>query len=184
MHPLATKVIQNPQQVTAEWLTARLRANGILDAGEVIAVGFDDRTKPDRVANRIRVRYSENAPADAPRSLSYRFNNNGAARVDDKRLCGAVREARFYTQMAPQTNPRPVAQLYDAGIHEQTGETYLLLEDLNGTHELAHKSDTPSPYGGGACFDTLPRVSWEAQDLCFIRSIMAAFEAWQCEERL
>ena len=41
MRPIATEVIKNPQDVTAAWLTARLRANGMLDAGEVLEVGFE-----------------------------------------------------------------------------------------------------------------------------------------------
>lgn len=161
MNAVAAEVIKSPEDVTAEWLTERLRANRYLDAGEVVEVSFEDRTKKDRMANRILVRYSEGVSEDLPSSLIFRFNDNGAAKVEDKRLCSAAREAVFYTQMASEMDDPPFARCYDAGIDEKTGETYLLLEDLTGTHELAERSENPSPYGGWACFDTVPRESWE-----------------------
>ena len=161
MHDVATIVLKNPEDVTADWLTKRLRANGYLNKGEVVEVGPEDRTKADRVANRLLIRYSEGVSEDMPSRLIFRFNDNGAARVKDKRLSSAVREAVFYTEMATEMNDPPIAKWYDAGIDVDTGETYLLLEDLMFTHELAEKSDTPSPYGGWACFDTLPWESWE-----------------------
>ena len=154
-------VIKKPEDVTAEWLTQRLRVNGYLDVGEVVAVGFEDRAKKDRVANRVLVRYSEDVCEDMPRSLIFRFNDNGAAKAEDKRICSAVREVVFYLQMMDEMDDMPLATCYDGGIDAVTGEAYLLLEDLTLTHELAQKSDTPSPYGGWACFDALPRLCWE-----------------------
>lgn len=154
-------VIRSPEDVTAVWLTERLRVNGYLSVGEVVAVGFEDRTKKDRMVNRLLVRYSDDVVESVPKSLIFRFNDNGAAKAEDKSICSAVREVVFYLQMMDEMDDAPLATCYDGGIDTVTGEAYLLLEDLTVTHELAQKSDTPSPYGGWACFDTLPYSSWE-----------------------
>ena len=180
MSAIATRVIKNPEDVTAEWLIGRLRANGYLDLGEVTEVGFEDRTKEDRIANRLLIRYSEDVVEDMPSSLIFKFNDNGVARVEDKRLSSAVREAVFYTEMVTEMDNPPIAKWYDAGVDEETGETYLLLEDLTGTHELAELSDTPSPYGGWKCFDTLPRESWEG----IVDALVKVQAHWWDHERI
>ena len=133
-----------PHEVTPEWLTAVLRAAGVLSRGCVARVraeiigadwGFTG------VLARLRPRYEGTdadapappsliaklplAPRDIPSTFSAPSEPDPAARC--QRLARGAREAEFYRHIAP-LNLVPVPKLYYAAA--ATGRVVLLLEDV------------------------------------------------------
>ena len=78
----------------------------------------------------LRVRYTANVPADAPTRLILKRNIS----EEWAREAGAE-EVKFYTLVASLADhPRLTVPCYAAAYDEDTGQSYLLLEDLSATH--------------------------------------------------
>jgi hypothetical protein len=124
--------IARADQITPEWLTHTLRANGHLDRGRVIAI--EQRVEPTviSVTAYLKVRYSEDAPATAPARL---FLKTG--QTDRPQHSGWERESRFYRELAPDLGDA-TARCYDVAYSTEPVAFHLLLEDLSETH-----TDTP-----------------------------------------
>ena len=145
-------VIERVDQVTAEWLTGVLRAQGALPCGKVagVAPGPAQATFASSVW-RLAVEYTREASAGAPRRLFLKVSNPALApgAFDPQQL---QREIAFYREAAPgMAAPRMAAPglaapfiipCYSAAYDPETGAGHILLKDVSGTH--------------GACLD--PRI--------------------------
>ena len=150
--------ISDPAEITPAWLTQARGENGHLTDGRVTDVSFDERMKADRQINRVFVTYSDEARGTRPASIVFKQSSNGSRNVSDVSTCAAVRETMFYEQFIAKTPNLRIARCYATGVDE-TGQSYLSLEDLSESHELLPDSGTRLPFGGWKCFDNVdPRV--------------------------
>ncbi len=127
-------VIRSADEVTPEWLTATLRAGGVLTRGEVAGVeaeGPESTFASD--IYRLAVTYTAGAFARAPRHLFLKISmpslQHGALPREQWR-----REYDFYTGIAPAMNAHVTIPAFGAGYEENTGASYLLLLDVSDTH--------------------------------------------------
>jgi hypothetical protein len=117
-----------PAEVTAEWLTGCLRANGALARGEVAAVAWEPiGTGQVGDSARFTLRY---AGGEGPRTLAGKF---AAADPTSRGTAAAfglyAKEVAFYREIAPQLEVR-VPKTYAAEIDEAGAAFVLLFEDL------------------------------------------------------
>jgi len=118
-----------PSEITAEWLTERLRLNGFLEEGEVVDVQVAPHANAHyRETFFLSVTYSSGAQTLAPEQMVYKLNDKGEGL--------GVREVTFYRDLMSQMDDPPVPVCLDVG--EVSGDGYLLLADMSGTHEQGH----------------------------------------------
>jgi hypothetical protein len=124
----------DPDALTAEWLTERLRAAGVLGPdGRVVSiamaplgegVGFMGRLA------RVSLTYDGEAPG-APRSLVAKF---AAAPGEHRQIAMSFRlyerEVRFYQEVAPALPGAVAPGCFAAELDRASGDSVLLLEDL------------------------------------------------------
>ena len=124
--------VLDPEHLSPDDLTERLRATGVLPAGRVTAIHPGER--PSTVVStvvRLRVDYSADAPAEAPTRLILKAHRSGL----DPGLRGiGEREVFFYRQAAPVMPRGLLARCFDAEYSD--GRFHLLLEDLSDTHMM------------------------------------------------
>lgn len=123
MHPTETAVLDRPDDLTCEWLTAAI------GAGPVSGFSFD-RIGTGQMSECYRVTLSYAGQADGPASVVLKV----AATDPSSRQTGLAlglyeREVRFYADIAPALNPGPVAPCYHAAFDPETGAFDLLLGD-------------------------------------------------------
>lgn len=126
-----TEYIPIAHELTPAWLRAVLRQSGALPQGEVTTL-VQEATGDFRGAqtHRLHVRYSSDAPSTAPKALLLKRNRDSAwARA------ASAAEVTFYSLLASLPDPPPVTvPCYAAAYDEKSGNSYLLLQDLTGTH--------------------------------------------------
>ncbi|WP_454790607.1 DUF7064 domain-containing protein [Mycolicibacterium lutetiense] len=123
MQPTQTAVLDRPEDLTCDWLTAAL------GAGRVSGFSFE-RIGTGQMSECYRVLLTYAGEADGPASVVLKV----AATDPNSRQTGLSlglyeREVRFYTDIAPALAPGPVAPCYHAAIDVQTGAFDLLLGD-------------------------------------------------------
>lgn len=127
-------VLTATDQVTPEWLTQILRANGHLDQGKVVAVQSGGQESlatggPGfRPSHRLEISYSVDAPLSAPSRL---YLKAGGGALD--KLAGK-REVEFYTAIATSMPDSPGLPCYNAVYDPESGAYHLFLEDVSETH--------------------------------------------------
>jgi thiamine kinase-like enzyme len=133
------------EKFSADFLTERLRANGVLPRGRVIAVEANERrtTLVSTIAV-LRVEYSADAPAEAPTRLFLKATRGG---LDPDLRSVGEREVAFYRHAAPLMPRGPLSRCYDAEFID--GTFHLLLEDLSETHAII--TGWPLPPSDEAC---------------------------------
>jgi thiamine kinase-like enzyme len=133
------------ERFSADFLTERLRASGVLPRGRVVAVDAGER-RPTIVSTAapLRVEYSSDAPAEAPTRLFLKATRGG---LDPGLQSVGQREVAFYQYAAPLMPNGRVPRCYDAEFID--GNFHLLLEDLSETHTII--TAWPLPPGDGAC---------------------------------
>jgi hypothetical protein len=119
-------VILDVTDVTPEWLTRALRDSRMLSSGEVQHVQAEANSAFNSVAAHLRLTYSSDAPADAPRRLFLKLKTGE----------GGAHEAAFY-RLAEEIGPARLPMLprvhlaaFDPGREAMT----ILLDDLSDTH--------------------------------------------------
>ncbi|MEM7541846.1 MAG: oxidoreductase family protein [Pseudomonadota bacterium] len=121
--------IVRPQEVSSEWLTKVLRANGIevvVDAFEMSAVGTGQLGETRRFA----LTYRGPAPAEAPKTVVGKFPSDNDVACKTGKDMGFYRaEVMFYREAAARAKIR-TPRVYFARMDEQSGEFTLLFEDL------------------------------------------------------
>ena len=137
-----------------DWLTERLRTSGALP-GTVRTLGSRTNASFNSAITHLEPTYSPGAP-EAPRNIILKRS----LPVAWARECGAM-EVRFYRMVARLTDHPPITvRCYDAAIDPETGDSFLLLEDLTPTHvapqtrdeQITRAPSLPSPWGvAGHC---------------------------------
>lgn len=119
------------QQLTPLRLTELLCAQGYLNRGQVTQVEVAQVFEtPPSFHGRLRLRYSPDASADAPRLLFVKSPK-------PHKLARGKREADFYTRLASSMPDGPLLPCYAAEWSPTTGESFLLLADMSPTHVTA-----------------------------------------------
>ena len=123
---------RHPDDLTVDWLSATLRARGVLQHARVTALTIDDLGATKGTTGqlaRVCLAYDTAEPA-APRSLIAKCS---AADPQTRALVHSIgfyeREVRFYEQLAARS-PLRTPRCYFSAIDLATGTSLLLLEDL------------------------------------------------------
>jgi hypothetical protein len=166
------KLIAGPEQVTPQWLTGVLEKRG-LNRGRVLSVQPVDRSLHVDPwfadLSFLRVRYSDSAPASAPRRLVLKVPKPDLSPAE---LEYGRREVLFYSAVASAMDDPPLARCYDAVYEPETGRSHILLEDLSETHSQPRPPLPPSKLHCELLVDSLARLhahwwehAWEEMDI-------------------
>ena len=154
--------------ITPIWLTRVLRQPGILPQGEVITVDREETDAFNSHTSYLTLHYSDNAPPDAPTQLILKRNTREECFIRAQK-----REVLFYQTVASlPEHPKVVAPCYAAAYDEQSGNSYLLLQNLSHTHRppvtreetIDTSGSVPSPAYIDATIETLALIHafwWE-----------------------
>lgn len=131
---MSLPIPEGPAGYTAGWMRGALAAAGAPGAAGLAAVEVDERFADDRGIGgqvvRVRLRYADGAPPDAPASVVAKM----PSAYEDTRRGGVFlslpeRELRFYRELAPAV-PLRTARCWYADIDGDGDNFVLLLEDL------------------------------------------------------
>ena len=136
-------MITTPEQVTPEWLTARLRDNGHLPDGRATLVTLGKAFDSTGAKwTPITVEY-EGANDGSPRHLLFKLLNK-------ERYGGGLNETILYTDFAAHMPDAPVGICYDFDHDEEARDIYLLVEDISATHKKAQEGLVVDDYVAAA----------------------------------
>ncbi|HSN77823.1 MAG TPA: phosphotransferase [Anaerolineae bacterium] len=140
---MTRNAIVSAGQVTPEWLTAALRAQGTLPEGRVnsVTAGQAQATFASSVW-RLKVNYSAGAASNAPHGLFLKTSNPALApgQFDHENL---QQEAVFYSVIAPLMNAAFTIPCYDVAYEPETGASHILLRDVSETHTSGSAPSSP-----------------------------------------
>ncbi|GCE07036.1 phosphotransferase [Dictyobacter aurantiacus] len=151
------------EQISARWLTDVLRQSGVLPQGEVISFEQRDTGAFNSQTHRLVLRYSSEAPPTAPGHVVIKRN----AHQD------GFDEVTFYNCVAQlPDHPNVTIPCYAAARDKDSGDSYLLFEDLSETHappvtrdqQIGIVEGVPSQQAIEQVVDTLARLHaywWE-----------------------
>lgn len=123
-------VITSIEQVTPAWLTTTLEQAGILSRGIVIAVEHEANAAFNSAITHLHLRYSPDAPAQAPRRLLIKRSIDSQWGKDS----GAV-ETAFYRLVADTKADLPMlVPCYNVAYDAASGNSHILLLDISETH--------------------------------------------------
>jgi len=134
-------VITDVKEVTPEWLTNVLRANGHLDHEHVTAVELKS-SRQTIISNihYLELTYSAVTSERSPSKLFLKLSKPGFDSEIAARF--GKRESEFYNVIAKSMNDPPSAPCYDAAFSPDNGKSHMLLADLSETH---FQTDWPLP---------------------------------------
>ena len=124
--------ITDPNQISPEWLTQRLRANGHLNQGEVVSVEITSQSNARSMIASYAVEYSEGTPETAPRRLILKIP---LPHPDN------AHEIQFYQELSADI-PGAI-RCFDAVYSSETESGHLLMEDLAETHDSHPPAQIP-----------------------------------------
>ena len=117
--------------ITPPWLSAVLRQAGTLPQGEVTTI--EREATGDFIGSythRLCVRYSSDAPPTAPQYLFLKRNRESTWARE-----ASAEEVKFYSFLTSlPDHPLVTVSCYAAAYDEESGNSYLLLQDLTETH--------------------------------------------------
>lgn len=144
-----------PNAITLEQLTGMLREAGELPHGAVLSIRSRANPAFNSTAEHLEVRYTPDAPAEAPRRLFFKRS----LPVEWARECGEA-EVAFYRLVADLPDHPPMtARCYAAGIDPQTHDSFVLLQDVSQTHHAPLTRDQQIAKGGAVpSSDDIPPV--------------------------
>ncbi len=118
--------------ITPEWLTAVLHQSGILLQGEVTTLEAERTGAFNSHTWHLLLRYSDDISPDTPTHLVLKRNIQAAWGVE-----AGAEEVKFYNCVASlQDHPHIIPPCYGAAYDEESGNSYLLLQDLSATYQL------------------------------------------------
>jgi hypothetical protein len=133
----STATFPIPDPVTPDWLTGVLRPSGVLGRGAVLSLGWEPTGAFNSATIRLRLRYPDDAPSEAPTRLILKRNIS-----DEWGREAGIEEVRFYNLIASlPDHPRITAPCYAAAYDEESGQSYLLLQDMSSTHRPPRTRD-------------------------------------------
>ncbi|MFL5733420.1 MAG: hypothetical protein ACJ78Q_09470 [Chloroflexia bacterium] len=121
-------VLTAVEQAAPGWLTELLRERGVLGRGRVVGVESRASTAWNSFSYHLEVRYSEDAPEEAPRRLFLKMSREPEWGREEVLFYRVVREEGAEARL-PMLVP-----CYDAVYSEEDGNSHLLLADLSDTH--------------------------------------------------
>ncbi len=154
--------ISPDQYPLVTWLTAILQQVGFLERGEVTAVESNATGAFNSHSSHLRLHYSNEVPFDAPTQLLLKRNIAAEWGVE-----AGIDEVKFYQLVSSlPTYPPEIVPCYAAAYDEQSGNSYILLQDLSETHQAPVTRDqqinivegVPSETYIDAVVDTLARL--------------------------
>lgn len=114
-----------PASAEPAWLTAALRAAGVLPSGLVAGVDVRDNPAFNSRVRHLTPHYSADAPPHAPRSLLLKTLSNG----------DGEHEVGWYRYLAARGITLPMLPACHLAVADpSSGESALLLDDLSATH--------------------------------------------------
>jgi len=151
-------VIQDPTQVSAQWLAEVLTRSKALAAGSVKDFKIDYAASTNAHIARISVEYDAAAQGTLPQSLILKMCRNESGFVKDS-------EVKYYAQDYAQLPDAPIPACYDAQFSNQTNSYHILMEDVSATHE---KDTKPSLEYGKSVARALAKLhayGWGAEKI-------------------
>jgi len=137
------EIPQQPQDLSADWLTRVLRDGGVLDRARVAEVRPESCGEGQGLASRVlrlHLRYEPPEPG-APRSLIVKLPSDVATNRATAEMVGAYeREIRFYRELAPEVEvgtPRHYYSSMDPNPREQVADRVERLLERTPTALLA-----------------------------------------------
>ncbi len=119
-----------PDPVTPDWLTTALRQAGILREGVVQTAEQEKTGAFNSATSRLFLQYSADGTPDAPTRLILKRNIPAEWGVE-----AGAEEVKFYLLVASlPDHPNIIVPCYAAAYDEESGNSYLLLQDLSATH--------------------------------------------------
>jgi|GEM_PF-661771 len=116
--------------ITPAWLTAVLRQSGVLSQGEVQTVERVTTSAFNSQISRLLLQYSDDASAGVPTRLVLKRNVQEAWGVE-----AGAEEVKFYTLVASlPDHPAITIPCYAAAYDQESGNSYVLLQDVSDTH--------------------------------------------------
>lgn len=123
--------------VTPAWLTDTLRRSGALPWGRVEGVALRPNDAFNSATLHLTPTYSTGAPRHAPPHLLLKCSLPEAWAIE-----AGAKEVSFYRLVTARPDPLPmIVRCYAAEIEDRTGDSFVLLEDLSATHQLALTRD-------------------------------------------
>ena len=128
------KSISELAQVTPEWLTVRLQANGHLDDSEEVTNVQIESSSPGSAIETVHLR-AEYSPKETglPRHIFLK--------IGDPEMC-PEREVQFHRDIAVRMDSPPTVPCLDAVWDPAAGRAHLLFVDVSHTHHLGSPSFT------------------------------------------
>ena len=121
-------MVSRASDITPEWLTGRLRANGHLPSGEARSVTLGDSFESTAAFwTPIHVEYA-GADDTAPWHMLYKLYR-------EDWYGGGVHETELYADFVARMHEPPVGVCYDYAVDDATKTCYLLLQDISKTHD-------------------------------------------------
>jgi thiamine kinase-like enzyme len=125
-----TTYIPVGDQITPAWLTAVLYQSRALQQGEVTAVESEATGAFNSQTNRLFLQYSDDASPEKPTRLVVKRSLQDTWGVE-----AGADEVKFYNLIASlHDHPRVTVPCYAAAYDDESGNSYLLLQDLSKTH--------------------------------------------------
>ncbi|MCU1357916.1 MAG: Phosphotransferase enzyme family protein [Acidimicrobiales bacterium] len=123
-------IADTPEQLTAPWVTAALRAGGHLAEGRSVTSVELTPVGTGQMCDSVRLGLAFDGPTDAPASIVAKLPAaSEASRATALALRSYENEVRFYEQLAPGL-PIRTPHVFHADIDVDTASFVLLLEDL------------------------------------------------------
>jgi hypothetical protein len=120
-HP--PKILESPDEITSDWLTAALRTAGELPTGYVRA--FTTRAIPAFNSAVVHIELTYSGGMDGPRRIVCKVASNAAGKG----------EVEFYNDVRFRSDLPMLVRSFYAAHDEKTGISNLILDDLSQTHE-------------------------------------------------
>src|ERR1051326_7275772 len=126
-------VITDVKQVTCDWLSDVLRREGVLARGAVKGVTSETVLVYNSEICRLSLRYSNSAPAMAPKTVILKMKDGG----------GAKDELMFHEALGEDRAKLPMLLgWYDAAYSPELDAGHFLMRDLSATHaQTVSRSD-------------------------------------------
>ncbi len=154
-------VLYSIDELTPDWLTDILRANGELKSGHVTDIQETSNSHQASLNYFLSIIYSPDASPSAPKTLFLKLSR-------PERLPLTASEVEYYTKIVVQTPLKITPTCYSAEFDSAKGAYHVLLEDVSATHIGLSLSYPPVTSHALAMAKTLARLHaywWEKPNL-------------------
>ncbi len=136
------------EDFTPDWLTAALRASGMLADERVVSVEANPMGEAFGFLgslSRLALTY-DRPPAGAPATLIAKFAAQAELNRNFARQYGIyATEARFFQELQPALDAMPTVRAFYTSCDLEAGDGVTILEDLKGRLRIGDQMVSPSP---------------------------------------